>query len=530
MSWRASSASKSDLTWSRTPGHNSKKIRSAISLGKHISNQIFGAKSLCHCDGCKVTQPKASASSMADIGAPIKMQPRKRKRTGEYANLAGVNTSTPPSLWGLGTAEGSEAGGDFDDATSVGTTETADYTFTGGDSAPPSPRKRTVSGGGSRGRGRASVPGSENGSTRGRGRGRGRAKRADDDDDYGDDDDGSDYSEEVGSVGPTAPRSTSARQRRPTSKVLSQIESNIPTAPGEPAADDYEALMTPAGKDVYRAMGVPTPEEVKEDLADPQASRVGELVWVRVPLGPPPTGELAHAQLSRWPGIVRGRAPAPENPREKVYRVELLGMSSEDTLEGVRSENVTPWLGYIPSNSAYLNANPPEDDGIAAGQPKKRWAAIQEEGWLAVARAFRQAHRIAKAYAAIQARPCVQSLVLAPLCKLTKSLEQAARDRARDPLYRPRRLLALHRHVDQGPRRDGRGRRVPHVRLHQLRPGNHPPRRLGPARPVDQARADRHRREEEAAEQSVAFVARDARRRDLPRQARRTAHRPRAHL
>lgn len=164
--------------------------------------------------------------------------------------------------------------------------------------------------------------------------------------------------------------------------------------------------MKPASMREIEKSSIISRQQLDQDLAVPALVRLGELVWVRVPLGPPPAGALANAQLSRWPGIVRSRSVAVRNGvSEQLYRVELLGMSALDTLEGVRGENVTPWLGYIPSNTAYLDEKQLDrviGDVTAA---KKRWATIQSEGWLGVAVSFHRAHRIAKAYAAMQIRP-----------------------------------------------------------------------------------------------------------------------------
>ncbi|GAA5930096.1 hypothetical protein JCM3775_004514 [Rhodotorula graminis] len=381
-------------------GHNSKKIRSALSLGKHISNQVFGARSTCHCDGCKVTQPKASASSMADIGAPLRMAPRKRKRTGEYAEIAGyasrADTGEPEGSTAAATAA---AGGD-DDGASTGTgTEREGSVAASGDSPDKRPaRKVRKSAAGARKRFAAS---------------------GEDGDDYGEGAAGeeSDYEEpsftstDYSRVGA---RTSSGRRTKPSERLLSgmqqeaRVQALTSVVKDAGVVDEFGENMAPAGKDVVVPSSLVSPAQVAEDLAHPTLSRVGELVWVRVPLGPPPSGAPETAQLSRWPGIVRSRVVTPAAsgvPRDEVYRVELLGMSQQDVLEGVRSENVTPWTGYVPSNTAWLDQNPLVDDGLRAGQEKKRWAEIQAEGWLGVANAFRKAQRIGKAYAAIQIRP-----------------------------------------------------------------------------------------------------------------------------
>lgn len=392
-------------------GHNSKKIRSALSLGKHISNQLFGARSICHCDGCKVSHSKASASSMADIGAPLRMAPRKRKRTGEYAEIAGFSSRAA-----TGEPEGSSTGAQpqqDEDGASNDTGTEREGSVAGGASPDKRPARKV----------RKSAAGARKRFAAGGAGGAGE----DDEQHYGAGlagEEGSDYEEPAFSTTDYArvgARTSSGRRTRPSERLLSglqqEAQAQVFAAPAKPAGplDEFDEAMTSAGKDVLAPSSTVTYDQGAEDVAHPTLSRVGELVWVRVPLGPPPSGAPETAQLSRWPGIVRSRVISMSEDgatREEVYRVELLGMSSQDVLEGVRGENVTPWTGYVPSNTQWLDHNPLVDDGLKAGQAKKRWAEIQAEGWLGVASAFRKAQRIGKAYAAIQLRPCVHVLTL----------------------------------------------------------------------------------------------------------------------
>ena len=232
------------------------------------------------------------------------------------------------------------------------------------------------------------------------------------------------------SYSPAPTRTASGRRTRPTTKAYDmqrssgsatpRRESPAPTPAAATASaasipatlvqwdDEYAQKMKPAGAREIEKSSIISQQQLDQDLAVPALVRLGELVWVRVPLGPPPAGALANAQLSRWPGIVRSRSVAVRNGvSEQLYRVELLGMSALDTLEGVRGENVTPWLGYIPSNTAYLDEKQLDRVIGDVAAAKKRWATIQSEGWLGVAVAFHRAHRIAKAYAAMQIRPSV---------------------------------------------------------------------------------------------------------------------------
>ncbi|GAA5998978.1 uncharacterized protein JCM10292_003229 [Rhodotorula paludigena] len=391
-------------------GHNSKKIRSALSLGKHLAHQLTGAHGLCHCDGCKVLHPRASASSMADIGAPLKMAPRKRKRTGEYADLAGFS----PRASGAGGVEGEIA--EEDEGASSGTGAT--HTDREGSVATS---VATAAGGASAVGSAAASPEKSTRPKRAR-KSAAKARAAaesrwggDDDDHYGGAfllDEDSDYEEptyapDIGRVGK---RTSSGRRTKPSERLLSGLkqEQDAHALAGLPGAvvDDDGATMTPAGKDVFAVSSRNPREQVEQDLAFPGMVRVGELVWVRVPLGAPPTGPISSMQLSRWPGIVRKRTVVVTKEKTtETHHVELLGMSPKDALESVRGSNVTPWLSYIPRNARWLDENPPDADAMFTDGQKKGWAAIQAEGWAGVAEAFRRAHRIAKAYAAITIRP-----------------------------------------------------------------------------------------------------------------------------
>ncbi|GAA5897543.1 hypothetical protein JCM6882_003512 [Rhodosporidiobolus microsporus] len=439
--------------------HSTRKIRSALSLGKHLSWLLFSKHGNCSCDGCKVAPPRPSSAAIgAEAGSGVKLGARKRKRTHEYeVAMAGLmedpgdhgdedyvepgegpakppgakKPAAPRASAGGATASGS---GSSTPSTSFGSASdplapvpaAAAYGAQAGpapvaaaaaETAPSPPKKRAAAGTG-RGRGRGAAK-----TARGGGRAAKSKKAAaaaewegedEDPEGYfeemyslsageGDDDDYSEYGSTSGKVNVGA-RTSSGRKSRPSSKVLSGLQQEAEVVA---SVDDPAASMDPATQDIVDASSVVPPEQVQQDLTFPSLARVGELVWVRVPLGPPPQGALANVQLSRWPGIVRSRTivVTGQGNVDESYRVELLGMAARDTLEGVRGENVTPWVGYIPANLKVLDGEMPADDGIKPGEEKKRWAAIQAEGWNGVAEAFKRAHRIAKAYAAIQIRP-----------------------------------------------------------------------------------------------------------------------------
>lgn len=371
--------------------------------------------------------------------------------TAAFAPNPPVNAAEPPSRKRKAMDEpaGAPSGATFNSdrpaaaapSAAVGTGANELGTIDGADPDGPGPAKRGKSRGASRGTAssRATGRGTGRGRARGagaRGRGRGRGGKArgrrDDDEDEDDelsdeltdaedddDDDGASSRDEA-SVSTAPTRTASGRRTRPTTKAVDMQRSSgsgssrraSPTSAPTPLSwsDDFESKMAPANaKDLVGTSLVPR-EQVEQDLAFPTLARVGELVWVRVPLGPPPAGALANAQLSRWPGIIRARTVVvAAGTTQDTYRVELLGMSSKDTLEGVRGENVLAWVSYIPSNTAYLDETSLDDeDSITVDDTEKRWQTIQSEGWLGVANAFRKAHRIGKAYAAIQIRPCVE--------------------------------------------------------------------------------------------------------------------------
>ncbi|GAA5978074.1 hypothetical protein JCM11641_006620 [Rhodosporidiobolus odoratus] len=397
-------------------GHSTRKIRSALSLGKHLSFLIFGKHGHCSCDGCKVAPPRPSAAATgAEVGSPAKTGQRKRKRTNEY-ELA---------MQGLAGGEvGDDGDEDYDDGGAF--TERSSKAASPASGAPPAKKKAAAP------LAAAPKPRARSGRARTAKATKARQVKAewemeeDDEDVYteetGEGENGgsneSDFSEygTRASIGTT--RTSSGRRSRPTTKVLSGLQQEAEVAA---SVDEYAASMDAATAEIYAASSVVPAEQVQQDLTFPSLCRVGELVWVRVPLGPPPQGPLANAQLSRWPGLVRARTIVFANGViDETYRVELLGMSGLDTLDGVRGENVTPWVGYLPGNTTFLDQNFPEEEPPAkatkaavaaahtpAGQVpvKKRWADIQAEGWGGVSNAFRKAQRTGKAYAGIQIRP-----------------------------------------------------------------------------------------------------------------------------
>ncbi|BGP16135.1 hypothetical protein JCM10213_006069 [Rhodosporidiobolus nylandii] len=476
-------------------GNQTRKIRSALSLGKHLSWILFGKHGSCTCDGCKVANPRPSlAATGAEVGHSPAQQPksgRKRKRTADYENAMAALTADlaheeggedgdyfdegqfprQAAEQGYGSASGSGSGGASARATPVPLTspkkKTAAAAAANGGAAVPAPAKkaRTTSAGG----------GAAAGAKKGKGKAAAKKEEWEQDDELdaledeegysgsggehggaGDDSDYSEYGAGAAKVAVGA-RTSSGRRSKPSSKVLSGlqerdfpaevVEEELEQAPAAAAAptpapqkpqDEFAASMQPCTVADLAASSTVPAEQVAQDLSFPSLSRVGELVWVRVPLGPPPQGALATAQLSRWPGIVRARTIVVSHQVgvEEQYRIELLGMSEKDTLEGVRGENVAPWVSYIPSNTAYLDEEPLPAN---AGMEKKRWADIQAEGWGGVADAFRRAHRTAKAYAAMQVRPIPSiksgrhlarpSTLSTPPTSLTSLVPQPARSR-----------------------------------------------------------------------------------------------------
>ncbi|GAA6002284.1 hypothetical protein JCM10207_001046 [Rhodosporidiobolus poonsookiae] len=437
-------------------GHATRKIRSAVSLGKHISYLLHNKPFACNCDGCKVAAPRPSAAAVGAESAggmnPIELRKelkkgRKRRRTSEYENAIKEGLSAT-----LTEAEEAREARDDDDyyepgeasgsgraASSPAPTEqpvepapapepvaaaapappaAAEDASNGTATPAPAPSAADTAADKARARTKAATAARIAKSQARQARNRARLKQppaweVEAEDEVmedgtastsgaakeGGDDDYSDVGNKVNVAG----RSSSGRRIKASTKALSSLQSDLI---GLAAEEDLATRMAPATAEVLAASSTVPIQQVDQDLQFPALARVGELVWVRVPLGPPPQGALANAQLSRWPGIVRSRTIVVTGlDVNEEYRIELLGMSPEDTLDGVRGENVTPWTGYIPANTEYLDQEMFEDDGLKPGETKKRWAAIQGEGWDGVANAFKKAHRIAKAYAAIQIRP-----------------------------------------------------------------------------------------------------------------------------
>ncbi|GAA5911226.1 uncharacterized protein JCM6883_001947 [Sporobolomyces salmoneus] len=353
-------------------GHEGRKLRSAISLGKHVSWQIFGKNGPCPCDGCKVVGKAAEGGGGGGSPAVKGGGGAKKRKAGE------------------GTEDAGEDSGDVSSATNKGAR------------ARPKLARTAASRAAARGKGKR------------KGKGRDWDDEEDDEDDImydeEDDDDGG-YSSDYTTAGGTKTTS-SGRQSKPSTKVGQQAQAqtqaqSTPT-PYETPNDVFSEFMTPAPPDLASHASYISVEDVQRDLRFPTCPRVGELIWVRVPLARPPGSQrkyIGDADLSRWPGIVRARSFANiEKEQDVKFKVELLAQNPSDALEGVKIENTLPWIQFVPANTAHMDRFLWSWEQFNKEGKKKGWGDIQAEGWPSVVGSYWRAHRIAKCFAAIQIR------------------------------------------------------------------------------------------------------------------------------
>jgi len=336
----------------------------------------------------------------------------------------------------------------------------------------------------SRGRARggktARTAASKKAAAKGKGGKKGKGRDWDDEDDEDepmyddfpyDEDDGA-YSSDYGrGFGSTSRTTSSGRQSKPTVKLQE----------AEPIIDDISNFMTPAPPEAATLTSTLSVEEVQLDLRVPRFLRVGELVWVRVPLGRPPSSQrkfIGDADFSRWPGIIRKRiVKGKGDDIDAKFTVELLSQNANDSLEQVRSENVMPWLQFVPANTAHMDKHQWRWDRLREDGDRKGWTDIQTEGWPAVVGAYWKAHRIGKCYAGIQ----IRSYVTESLCSLAASLMSPCRSKfTYDRSWRTPRseTRCHHSHYSLRLARAPTSFSLPHLLSHSLRTRVDPRRRF----------------------------------------------------
>ncbi|KAK4046092.1 hypothetical protein OIV83_006372 [Microbotryomycetes sp. JL201] len=331
-------------------GHDGRKIRSAISLGKHISWALHGSVGPCTCDGCKVvTKPSASGSNVPSATA----SPRR--------------TSPAPSvgIQFLGSPLATESANN-----PVVKAQVA------GDAAAPVKAGPAVE---------ATEPPSGDSKSRKK-----RARSSDDEDGRSD----SQLAAATPAVPPVQAVSTAKKGRPRTSSNATDPKSLLPVIRRAKAASrrgwDYDSddcgsslglsgmedqddgnasdatvVQRHSARDVLQPAAERTDAKIKStsptssilylpqdpsarqrvDLAEPCWRRAGELVWCRMPQNFASIDHTLHRRLTHWPGIVSSRNDSTAVP---TYNVCLLAISQQDVLLQVHADDVLPWLGFVP--------------------------------------------------------------------------------------------------------------------------------------------------------------------------------------
>lgn len=296
-------------------GHNGRKIRSALSLGKHLSWLLHGSHELCTCDGCKIVSKAGAAAAVA----------------------MGLSPITAPTRASPGTGKGKKKR----------KLEAEEVEFDG--EGNPLPPKRKL--------GPSKL-------SRGRGKGKQRNEWDDDEeeeedypsswgqpDDYDEEQPASDASPyDLGVAGPSA-RTASGRQPKLSSKALETTEAH-------PTTDQFARSMRPSSS--TSASADPTfPERRRDDLEFPFLPRVDELVWCRVPVT---IEEVEPKQpdaqrFTHWPAIVRERElvrPKRGGGVQSTFEVEFLALNKDEYLVEVPLSDLVPWLGFAPIDTTSL--------------------------------------------------------------------------------------------------------------------------------------------------------------------------------
>ncbi|GAA5943279.1 uncharacterized protein JCM15063_000751 [Sporobolomyces koalae] len=441
-------------------GHDGRKMRSAASLGKHMSWLLRDKAGACPCDGCKVYGNSAIELSPAPGGS------KSTKR-----NADGLDDHVEEESVGSGTGPGNDV------ATAAPTGTGTGRGGRGANKAAKTASTAPVSG-------VKAVVGQ-------RGKSKRKAKlkewEEDDDDDFDMDDGGAydDFDEDDGAYSsdygpPSTSRKTASGRvsRAPTSRGASVQQQPPPQSTQSPAqqvpaqqqkkkisplepptVDNISKFMTPAPPEIAAQASTLAAEEVQQDLRLPTLPRVGELIWCRVPLARPPGAQrryIGDADFSRWPGIVRERRIKGKSDELDVrYGVELMAQNPNDALEAVRLENIIPWLQFIPANTETMDAKQWQWESRTLDGKKKGWSNIQQEGWGSVVGAYWRAHRIAKCFASMQLRSIPMIAVGPHLSAPPPKAGQAtvAPVERREELVQnpPRTAYLSHSHVFHGP-------------------------------------------------------------------------------
>lgn len=319
-------------------GHNGRKIRSALSLGKHLSWLLHGSHELCTCDGCKIVSKAGAAAAVAmglsPITAPTRASPgtgkgkKKRKLHAEEDEYDVDGNLVPrrkigPSRLGAGSRKGKgkqkhewEEDDDEDDFLES-------WSHPGG-----------ASGGGGGGGG-GGVAGGAGGGGIARG-------------DYDEEPSmspGSLYADLglAGSARPTA----SGRQPKPSSKAIETVEAN-------PTTDQFTRFMKRVPRTDAAFLDPSFPERRRDDLEFPSLPRIDELVWCRVPVNIEEVEpkQVDAQKFTHWPAIVRERELVRSSKKgggvQSTFEVEFLALNKDEYLVEVPLSDLVPWLGFAP--------------------------------------------------------------------------------------------------------------------------------------------------------------------------------------
>lgn len=310
---------------SRSAGHAGRKLRSALSLGKHISWLIHGSIDTCTCDGCK------STSKAQRVPRNVK-DDTKRKSKGKGR----------ATLWGGGSDDDDgEDGDEVEDSFLSEREEGVDYDEES-EMSHASPKKRPKL------------------------------------------------------------STTGAGRQQPMSEALRNAFKQVDTFPLPPRHEFF--AMTPLKADAMDELKLKASQ--KEDVENPELSRVGELVWAEVDV---PQG---RSSVTHWPGIVKRRELVEGGGEVSAdYVVDLLGLDSTVQVVGM---GVVPWLSFEEPNARDIVDE--GDDTQVAAAVERKWTleTLRSEGEAVVGALFLFAVQIGNWMSTMQIRSCILPLLSPP--------------------------------------------------------------------------------------------------------------------
>ncbi|KAM0787831.1 hypothetical protein ACM66B_003885 [Microbotryomycetes sp. NB124-2] len=350
-------------------GHDGRKIRSAISLGKHISWVLHGSIGSCTCDGCKVvTKPGAGGSASVSNAHSTTTTPRRTSpvvaASAATQQFAGSPLSNAVTNAALGPTHAA--------STSLQGPAIVEALHTAATTSPKSRKKRA------------------------------RSSEDDDDDARSEGASADDVSSEhVHTPTVHQPPVGPKRGRPRTSSNATDPKNMLPVIRRAKAASrrgwDYDSddcgsslglsgledhddgdmcdatvggraarnTLQPAGDAAPIVPKVNSPATTsllymlqdtsarqRADLSEPCWRRTGELVWCRMPQQLAQVDTALQRRLTHWPAIVTARNDTSAVP---TYNVSLLAISERDLLVNVHADDVLPWLGFVPHELSHYD-------------------------------------------------------------------------------------------------------------------------------------------------------------------------------